>query len=84
MKIKALTVRDKITNELIYAEGMRSEMDRTDIFLDAKWLTEEDLEDHGESWHKFKEQYIFDESTRHLFIYEYDLIKFSIEEVEIV
>lgn len=83
MKIKALTVRDKVTNELIYAEGMTSELNGTDLFLDAKWLTNGDLEEQGQAWDEYKGEYVFNEQVRHLFYYEYDLIKFAIEEVEI-
>lgn len=84
MKIKALTVRDKATNELIYAEGMTSELNGTDLFLDAKWFTEEDLEGQGQAWDEYKGEYAFNEQVRHLFYYEYDLVKFAIEEVDIV
>lgn len=82
-KIKALTVRNKATNELIFAEGIRSEMDRSDVILDEKWFTEEDLAECCDGWSKIKNDYVFDDSARYLFIYEYDLITFAIEELEI-
>jgi hypothetical protein len=84
MKIKAITARSKATKELIYAEGISSELNGTDLFLDAKWFTKEDLEEQGQAWDEYKGEYIFNDQVRHLFYYEYDLVTFAIEEVEIV
>lgn len=84
IKITVLTARNKSTNELIYAEGISSVMNTTDIFLNAKWFTQEDLDERSEGWEECEGEYSFSEAVRHLFNYEYDLVSFAVEQVEMV
>lgn len=83
MKINVFTIRDKQTNELIYAEGVSHTEFCSDFLLALKWLTDNDLKNKNGSWYKSINKYGFKTEIRHLFNYEYDLIKFGLEEVEV-
>lgn len=81
MKIDVFTVRNKSTNELIYAEGTSCYNEYcSDFTIDGKWLTE--AEKSG--WYKsYQGLYGFDREIRFLLDYEYEFIVFSMEEVEV-
>lgn len=85
MKVYALTIRDKKTQELIYAEGVRDNEYISHFSIDAKWITENDKENLTESWcfNNYRQTYSFDEEVRHAMYDTYDLIEFNIEEIEI-
>lgn len=86
MKINVFTIRNKTTKELIYAEGTSQDDEYVSFFrLEEKWFTDNDkatMDDLG-AWYKYPDGYGFDEEVRHLENYEYDLITFALEEMEI-
>lgn len=81
MKIDVFTIRNKATNELIYAEGTSADNEYISHFsLDSKWLKEHEV---GGAWYKnYANQYGFDEEVRHLMHGDYELVVFALEEVE--
>ncbi len=83
MKISIFTIRSKADNSLIFAEGAQHEEYYSSFELDKKWFTQDDLTNKNQSWYIRGDNYGFDEEIRHLFNYEYDLVKFSIEEIEV-
>lgn len=84
MKIYMFTIRSKADNSLIFAEGAQHDEYYSNFKLDSKWLTQEDLTERNASWiYSGGLYYGFDEEVRHLFNYEYDLVKFALEEIEV-
>jgi hypothetical protein len=82
MKINVFTIRSKADNSLIHAEGVPHNECYPHFDLDKKWLTQDDLTKRNRAWRKWNNTYSFDEELRHLFNYEYDLVKFSLEEID--
>lgn len=81
MKIEVFTIRNKETNELIFAEGTNSYSEYRSFFqLERKWLDESEV---GRSWYKINQHYSFDSEVRYLIDTEMKYIKFSLEEIEI-
>jgi hypothetical protein len=82
MKIHIFTVRNSSTNELIYAEGTSSGSEYCSFFeIEEKWLSDEEKNRPG--WRKSHTgEYYYREEVRHLFHYDYQFIKFALEEVE--
>lgn len=83
MRIYVFTIRNKITHELLYAEGTADGGEYCSFFeLDGQYLTDEE-----KKWAGWRERgggmYAYHEEVRHLFNYEYQHIKFSLEKVEI-
>jgi hypothetical protein len=68
---------------LIHAEGTPDDEHYPNFNLEDKWLTEDDLTKRNGAWNKSGGTYYFNEEMRHLFHYEYDLIKFALEEIEV-
>ena len=83
MKVYVFTIRSKADNSLIYAEGAQHDEYYSGFMLDAKWMTQDDLTKRNGAWYGGGDGYKFDEEVRHLFNYEYDLVKFSLEEINI-
>lgn len=82
MLIYVFTIRSKADNSLIYAEGVPHDEGYPGFDLDQKWLTQDDLTKRNAAWRERRGTYSFDEELRHLFNYEYDLIKFKLEELD--
>lgn len=81
MKVDIFTIREKETNQLIYAEETSAYDEYCSHFeIDEKWLKADEI--YG-SWQKLKNTYYFTEEVRFLIDAEYSLIKFNIEELEI-
>lgn len=81
MKIHVFTIRNKVTNELIYAEGNEGHMEYFSSFkLEEKWLNDSEIKG---SWIKRGNYCYFDEEIRHILNYQYEKIKFSMEQVDI-
>lgn len=83
MKVYIFTIRAKFDNNLIYAEGTQHSEYFSSFKINKKWLTNDDLSKRNASWYLRGEHYSFDEEIRHLFNYEYDLVKFELEEIEV-
>lgn len=83
MKIYMFTIRSKADNSLIFAEGTQHDEYYSNFKLDRKWLTQDDLTNKNGAWYEKGDSYSFDEEVRHLFQYEYDLVKFALEEIEV-
>lgn len=81
MKIYVFTIRNKATNELIYAEGAAHDEYYSNFELDGKWLTID--EGSSGAWYKdYQNQFSFDEEIRHLIGGEYEKIIFALESME--
>jgi hypothetical protein len=83
MKIYMFTIRSKDDNSLIYAEGAQHDEYYSNFKLDRKWLTQDDLTKRNAAWYKRGDFHSFDEEVRHLSNYDYDLVKFTLEEIEV-
>lgn len=83
MIIEVFTIRNKATNELIYAEGTSSYDEYYSHFkLDGKWLKENEI---GGAWYSdYENKYGFDEEVRHLINSDYELVLFALEEIEFI
>ena len=77
------TIRSKADNSLIFAEGAQHDEYYSNFKLDSKWLTQDDLTTKNAAWYERGHGYGFDEEVRHLSNYDYDLVKFALEETEV-
>lgn len=83
MEVYVFTIRSKADNSLIYAEGSQHDEYHSHFSLAKKWLTEADLTQRNKAWQKTGDGYRFNEEIRHLFDYEYDLVSFALEDIEV-
>lgn len=82
MEISVLTIRDKKTKEIIYAEGTPHDEAYPNFKLDKKYLTQSEwdtLEDRG-AWRKRGNYCVFNEEMRHLRHDQFELIEFNTDE----
>lgn len=82
MKINIFTIRNKQTDEIIYAEGIDHAEFYSNFELDKQYFTEEEwgkLNNMG-AWYISREQAHFDEEIRHLNNYSFEKIIFNTQE----
>lgn len=82
MDIHIFTIRNKATNELLYAEGTSEWSEYHSFFkLANSWLTDEEKQRAG--WRQdYNKEWSYREEVRHLMNYEYEFIKFAMEVID--
>lgn len=80
--INVFTIRNKETNEIIYAEGVLDCDDGSDFELSSKWITEDDKSDVASilNYRSDIDCYSFSENVDNLCNISFEKIVFSVEE----